>query len=76
VTAELSYLSASMLPWSTSRSRRERRMTDSMRTSGAQAAEERRRHVTTLLLNWTGGDDAALQELVPLVYDELRRLAR
>jgi RNA polymerase sigma-70 factor, ECF subfamily len=50
-------------------------MTD-LRTSGAQPAEQRRRHVTTLLLNWTGGDDAALQELVPLVYDELRRLAR
>ena len=32
--------------------------------------------VTQLLLAWRGGDDAALNKLVPLVYDELRRLAR
>lgn len=31
--------------------------------------------VTQLLLNWRSGDQAALEELVPLVYDELRRLA-
>jgi RNA polymerase sigma factor (TIGR02999 family) len=43
---------------------------------GAQPADERRRHVTTLLVNWTGGDDSAMQELMPIVYDELRRLAR
>ena len=31
--------------------------------------------VTQLLLEWTGGDRAALDRLMPLVYDELRRLA-
>lgn len=31
--------------------------------------------VTQLLANWTCGDDAALGELTPLVYEELRRLA-
>jgi RNA polymerase sigma factor (TIGR02999 family) len=32
--------------------------------------------VTKLLLQWRGGDEAALQMLLPLVYDELRALAR
>lgn len=32
--------------------------------------------VTELLLAWGGGDKAALDELMPVVYDELRRLAR
>ena len=31
--------------------------------------------VTRLLANWSHGDDAALTELTPLVYGELRRLA-
>jgi RNA polymerase sigma-70 factor (ECF subfamily) len=31
--------------------------------------------VTTLLQNWSNGDAAALQQLTPLVYGELRRLA-
>lgn len=31
--------------------------------------------VTQLLKDWTGGDRAALDRLMPLVYDELRRLA-
>ena len=31
--------------------------------------------VTTLLRAWRGGDNAALDELLPLVYDELRRIA-
>ena len=31
--------------------------------------------VTGLLLAWQQGDDAALHELVPLVHDELRRIA-
>jgi RNA polymerase sigma factor (TIGR02999 family) len=33
-------------------------------------------HVTTLLHAWGGGDEAALQQLVPLVHRELRRLAQ
>jgi len=32
--------------------------------------------VTYLLIQWSKGDSAALEALVPLVYDELRRLAR
>jgi RNA polymerase sigma factor (TIGR02999 family) len=32
--------------------------------------------VTRLLLDWTQGDQQALDKLMPLVYDELRRLAR
>src|SRR5213595_1103741 len=31
--------------------------------------------VTQLLMDWSHGDDAALAELTPLVYEELRRLA-
>ena len=31
--------------------------------------------VTELLSNWSHGDDAALAELIPLIYGELRRLA-
>lgn len=34
------------------------------------------RDVTQLLLAWGGGDEAALDALVPLVYAELHRLAR
>jgi RNA polymerase sigma factor (TIGR02999 family) len=33
-------------------------------------------HVSELLVRWRDGDHAALEQLVPLVYDELRRLAR
>src|SRR6266566_4873145 len=32
--------------------------------------------VTALLLDWSHGDQAALERLTPLVYDELRRLAK
>lgn len=31
--------------------------------------------VTELLLEWRQGDDAALEKLTPLVYDEIRRIA-
>ena len=31
--------------------------------------------ITDLLLKWSGGDATALERLMPLVYDELRRLA-
>ena len=31
--------------------------------------------ITGLLDRWNGGDPAAMQELLVLVYDELRRLA-
>ena len=32
--------------------------------------------ITQLLLLWNGGDQTALERLMPLVYEELRRLAR
>ncbi len=32
-------------------------------------------NITGLLLRWSGGDATALEQLMPLVYDELRRLA-
>ena len=32
--------------------------------------------ITQLLLQWRAGDGSALELLMPLVYDELRRLAR
>src|SRR6185369_3792895 len=32
--------------------------------------------ITQLLVEWSEGDRAALDQLTPLVYDELRRLAR
>ena len=32
--------------------------------------------VTDLLLSWRQGDAAAFDRLIPLVYDELRRMAR
>jgi hypothetical protein len=31
--------------------------------------------ISRLLERWSGGDRAAFQELIPVVYDELRRLA-
>jgi len=31
--------------------------------------------VSQLLINWGQGDDSALEKLIPLVYDELRKLA-
>jgi RNA polymerase sigma-70 factor (ECF subfamily) len=32
--------------------------------------------ISRLLVAWNGGDDGALEELVPIVYPELRRIAR
>jgi len=42
-----------------------------MDTSPAPSAE-----VTTLLIEWNNGDPAALEKLMPIVYAELRELAR
>jgi len=33
-------------------------------------------NVTNLLLQWSNGDGSALERLVPIIYDDLRRLAR
>jgi RNA polymerase sigma factor (TIGR02999 family) len=38
---------------------------------GSPAPQE----VTRLLLAWSGGDESAIEQLVPVVYQELRRLA-
>jgi RNA polymerase sigma factor (TIGR02999 family) len=43
-----------------------------MRNDGAVSHPQ----VSELLVRWRDGDHAALEQLVPLVYDELRRLAR
>jgi RNA polymerase sigma factor (TIGR02999 family) len=40
------------------------------------SANPRRQDVTSLLHAWQAGDDDALDFLIPLVYDELRRVAR
>lgn len=32
--------------------------------------------ITLLLVDWSNGDELALEELMPLVYDELRRMAK
>jgi RNA polymerase sigma factor (TIGR02999 family) len=37
--------------------------------------EESQGPITELLKGWRGGDDAALDKLIPLVYDDLRRIA-
>ena len=37
---------------------------------------EQRHDVTELLIRWRNGDQGALDQVLPLVYDELRRLAR
>lgn len=38
-------------------------------------ADHSSQDITRLLLDWRDGDQAALEQLAPLVYDELRRLA-
>jgi RNA polymerase sigma factor (TIGR02999 family) len=40
------------------------------------ADTSRRDDVTGIIQAWQDGDDAALQQLIPLVYEELRRVAR
>jgi RNA polymerase sigma factor (TIGR02999 family) len=42
---------------------------------GDSKSDEPRHDVTLLLAKWRGGDDEALDELVSVVYNELRRLA-
>lgn len=44
---------------------------------GLMDAEEARSrvNVTQLLVDWSEGDSAALERLMPIIYDELRRLA-
>lgn len=42
----------------------------------ASGAQPDSGHVTELLLRWRGGSQTALDELIPIVYTELRRLAQ
>jgi RNA polymerase sigma factor (TIGR02999 family) len=42
----------------------------------SEAAQPSKNHVTQLLLKWSEGDEAAVDQLMPLVYSELRGLAR
>ncbi|MEM8995600.1 MAG: ECF-type sigma factor, partial [Acidobacteriota bacterium] len=44
-------------------------------TASVPPDEKATGEVTLLLREWQAGDGGALEELVPLVYDELRRLA-
>jgi RNA polymerase sigma factor (TIGR02999 family) len=44
--------------------------------SPLMSTDTRAHEVTGLLLSWREGDTAALDRLIPLVYDELRRMAR
>ena len=39
-------------------------------------SDVRTHHLTALLLEWRGGREEAMQELLPLVHDELRRIAK
>ncbi len=39
-------------------------------------ANENSKLITNLLIDWSKGDEYALQQLMPLVYDELRNMAR
>jgi len=42
---------------------------------GMAAASSTQRQVTQLLVDWSSGDTAALDKLIPLVQPELHRLA-
>jgi RNA polymerase sigma factor (TIGR02999 family) len=44
--------------------------------AGSPSPNGSRPHVTELLLAWGSGDRSALDELVPIIHEELRRLAR
>jgi RNA polymerase sigma factor (TIGR02999 family) len=44
--------------------------------AGEAMSKESPKEITGLLLAWGGGDRAALDQLIPLVYDELHRAAR
>jgi RNA polymerase sigma factor (TIGR02999 family) len=51
------------------------RMRAKMPVTGRRMNREPRQDVTALLMAWRDGDEAALRQLTPLVYDELHRLA-
>jgi RNA polymerase sigma factor (TIGR02999 family) len=45
-------------------------------TEGVRVPESSPQPVSALLIKWRGGDQEALQALIPLVYQELRRIAQ
>ena len=47
-----------------------------MSEQNGQRPEPSPSHITDLLVAWSGGDEHALETLMPLVHGELRRLAR
>ena len=47
-----------------------------MSEQNGQLPEPSPSHITDLLVAWSGGDEHALETLMPLVHGELRRLAR
>jgi RNA polymerase sigma-70 factor (ECF subfamily) len=49
---------------------------DVIGSGSIRMAEHTTHDVTALLCAWSGGDEQALEQLAPLVYTELRRLAR
>ncbi len=42
---------------------------------GRAVSDVRTHNVTALLIDWRGGNEGAVQKLLPLVHDELRRIA-
>ena len=52
-----------------------RKIARSGTTCGVDVGDETTREVTRLLANWSRGNAEAREALMPLVYDELRRLA-
>ena len=44
--------------------------------SGSQSEQSAAGDMSTILRAWSDGDQSALEKLTPIVYDELRRLAR
>ena len=47
-----------------------------MRSARNEEARPRSAHITQLLIEWSEGRDSAQDELLPLVYDRLREIAR
>ena len=48
---------------------------DTVRTRAMDTSSASAERVSQLLASWGDGDDGALRELTPLIYEELRRVA-
>jgi RNA polymerase sigma factor (TIGR02999 family) len=64
-----------ILPLDTRPANRYLPMQDSAVGAGSRLSEDSSQVIQRLLSEWHGGDDEAVRALVPLVYDELRRVA-